>query len=613
MGKRTKTIQSNLFLTYSLIIIIVVAVFVSFFYLWVTNLLKNKAFETIANLSGSISDKLDIEIQKMDYVSMSVLYSNIVKDRFLTYIAESGKTTDTLNDDNTGKADYNKNSKELIDVLFAIIGPNRPVQQIYLYDFNGRVFGTGTDNRQHDISVKDKSWFNEVMAGNGKRYISIPMKDEELSKFVTKSGNSYFISLCRVYFDNYNVPQGIMEVKQYYDQIFKSIDGSANSSTDEARIYVYDKNGSLVYPLKETSSAEDSYYFKLKNSMPDKAFPITANNPYNNERELLDYKYSDYTGWTTVVVVSENTLLAPVNAFTRIVLLVAVVIILLALAFSFFAAKKITVPIARLNKAIKAFKLESPVASAPIGLTSNLNELENLNQAFHKMNIELKTSHDELVLSHQHEMQARMLALQSQMNPHFLYNTLATISVMAEESMNEQIVEMCGNVSDMLRYISSDKSPLVRLSNEIEYTENYLSCMKSRHGRKLSYSIEIDEDMKDIRIPKLVIQPLVENALKYGTNNEPPWDVRICGLKTDTHWQVSVRDNGTGFDPDKIKAIRETIGEIDRNGLLPSLELEGMGMLNIYIRLKMSYKDQMIFEIESNASGGAAITIGGSV
>lgn len=614
MGKRIKTIQSNLFFTYSLIIITVLALFVSFFYFWVSNLLREKAFEDITNLSVSTSNKLDIEIQKMDYVSMSILYSSAVKDRFIKYINEPGEILYTPDNKDQEKYAYTDNTKELIDVLFAIIGPNRPVQQIYLYDFNGRVFGTGTDNRQRNINVGEKPWFNEVMNLNGKKYISIPMKDEELSKFVTQSGNLYFISLCRVYFDNYDVPQGIVEVKQYYNEIFKGFEGNTHNRADEANIYVYDNNGSLIYPLEENTSEKDYYYFKLRNSMSHQSFRKTSKNPFTNERELLYYKYSDYTGWTTVVVVSENKLLSPILAFTRIVLLVTIIILLFALVLSFFAAKKITIPIAKLKKAIKEFNLESPVAaSTSIEFSSDLNELENLIQAFHKMDIELKRSHNELMLSQRQEMQARMLALQAQMNPHFLYNTLATISVMAEESMNEQIIEMCANVSDMLRYISSDKIPLVRLSAEIEYTERYLSCMKFRHGNKLSYSIEIDEDMKNIKIPKLVIQPLVENALKHGIKRTPPWKINIFGHKTNTHWQISVQDNGIGFDPEKLKILNEKIEEIERNGLFPSLELEGMSLLNIYIRLKLSYKSEMIFQIKDNISGGTVITIGGSI
>lgn len=612
MEKRTRTVQSSLFLTYSLIIVILLGVFVTFFYFWVSNLLKNKAFDTIASLSASTSEKLDIEIRKMNDVSMNVSYSSAVKDRFMTYISNPYKPSGVL-DENWEKTERTNNTKELIDILFAIIGPNRPVQQIYLYDFNGKVFGTGTDNRQQDISVQEKPWFPVVMKNYGKKCITVPLKDEELSKFVKHIGSPYFISLCRIYFDDYNAPRGIVEVKQYYDEIFRDIDKSMRSNNENTNIYVYDAGGTLIYPLKENASEKDAYYFKLGKTTQDHTSPLSASNPFTGEKELLGIRHSDFSGWTTVAVVSENKLLAPIFAFARILVLVAAIILLLALVFSFFAAKKITVPIARLNRAIRAFNLESPVPEIPAEPASDLNELENLNQTFHTMNIKLKNSHNELLLAHQHEMQARMLALQSQMNPHFLYNTLATISVMAEESMDKQIVEMCANVSDMLRYISSDKSPLVELGSELDYTEKYLSCMKFRYGGKFSYSLELEEDMKDIKIPKLVIQPLVENALKYGTRREPPWTVRICGHRTNTYWQISVQDNGTGFDPERLEQIRQTIEEIDRNGLLPSLELEGMGLLNIYIRLKLAYKNQTIFQIGDYVSGGAIVFIGGSI
>jgi len=608
MGKKTKTIQSNLFINYSIIILTVLVVFVAFFYIWVSNLLNTQAVEKIDNLSYSISQQLDVEVQKMDSVSVNVLYSNIVMDRFKKYISDINNVVDIDNSPEISSVDSINNSKDLVDMLIAIIGPNRPVQQMYIYDFNGRMFGTGSDNRQLKNSVMEKYWYNEVIKLDGKKYISLPQKDEELSKFAQQYKNAYFISLCRVYFDNFNVPQGIVEVKQYYNIIFNSISVITHNNISQEQIYVFNKTGEVIYPLDA-----NVYYYKYCNTnSPQKSY-LTVINPVTKEKELLKYKYSELTGWITAVVVSENKLLSPVFDFTRIVIWVAVLILLLALLFSFFIAKKITIPIAKLHKAIRTFDLESISSSFPQKLNSGLNEMEELNNAFQKMNVKMKKSLDDLILSQQHEMQARMLALQSQMNPHFLYNTLANISVMAEEAMDDQIIEMCSNVSDMLRYISSDKSPLVKLSAEIEYTEKYLACMKLRYGNKLSYSIEINDEMKDIKIPKLVIQPLVENALKYGTCQEPPWTIRITGYLTNTYWQINIQDNGSGFDPQKLKFINEKIEEINRNGLMPSLELDGMGLLNIYIRLKLSYKNQMTFQISDNISGGAMITIGGSV
>jgi two-component system sensor histidine kinase YesM len=617
MKKKLKTVQSSLFYTYSLIIITVLIIFVLFFYFWVSTLLKTEAFETISNLATSTSEKLDIQIQKMDSVSMNILYSNIIKDRFDNYIHETDAENESNNDSseiNEQKANSIENSKELIDILFCIIGPNRPVQQIYLYDFNSKVFGTGVDNRQRNKSVSELSWYKDVMSMQGKKYLTVPMKDDELLKFVTQKKDIYFISLCRMYYDKYGMPQGIIEVKQYYDDIFKTLQENIKNNINKADIYVYNSNGVLIYPLVVDSRATtDCYYYKLKKSVSTLKSSISAVNPYTHEKELLDIRSSEYTGWTTIVAVSENKLLSPLLDFSRSVLIVTAIILLFALTLSFFAAKKITIPLSNLRKAIKNTNLNLLSNPSILKLTSDLNELEDLNQAFQNMNEKVKQSHDDLMLSQKQEMQSKMLALQSQMNPHFLYNTLANISVMAEEAMYEHIIEMCSNLSDMLRYISSDQSPHVNLSTEIEYTERYLGCMKSRYGNKLSYSIELEDDLKKIKVPKMIVQPLVENAIKYSTSQKPPWKIKIYGYKSNTFWQITVRDSGSGFDAEKLDNIRKKISEIDRNGLLPSLELDGMGLLNIYIRLKLSYKNQTIFQIADNIDGGANVTIGGSL
>lgn len=613
MIRKSKTIQSNLFLTYSLIIMIVLVVFVGFFYIWGSNILKSRAFEAIDNLSYSFVEKLDAEIQKMDTVSMNITYSNLVKERFKKYV--SGNSMIATNSGSTFQVEPNTfdNSRELVDMLVAINGPSMPVKQIYLYDFSGERFGTGFENRQLNIDVKKMDWYREVIANEGRKFISLPRKDPELSSIIARNKNNYYISLCRLYFDVNSVAQGIVEVKQYYESIFNSINEYNSRNKTNEKILVYDKLGQLIYPIANIEDTNSTFYFNYFSKSSRDNTRLSVTNPLTNDKEMLVYKYSDYTGWLVMIVASESELLSPILSFTKIVFPVAVIILLLALMFSFFAAKKYTNPLAKLRKIIRSMDLQYPSPIVPVELNSGLDELEELNQTFHKMNVKLKDSVDDLLLSQQHEMQSKMLALQSQMNPHFLCNSLATISVMAEESMDEQIVEMCGYISDMLRYISSDSSELVRINTELDYTEKYLACMKFRHGNKLSYTIEFDSDVRDIRIPKLMIQPLVENALKYATRKEPPWTVRIYGYISNNYWQINVEDNGDGFSKEKLDTINAKIQEINKIGLLPSLELEGMGLLNIYIRLRLTYKNQMIFNIAENPSGGAIVTIGGDI
>ena len=137
--------------------------------------------------------------------------------------------------------------------------------------------------------------------------------------------------------------------------------------------------------------------------------------------------------------------------------------------------------------------------------------------------------------------------------------------------------------------------------------------MKYRYGNKLTYSIELEDGLREIKVPKMIVQPLVENAIKYSTTQEPPWKINVYGYISNTFWKIIVKDNGPGFDSEKLDYLQQKIEEIDRSGLLPSLELDGMGLLNIYIRLRLLYKNQTIFQIANNIEGGTNITIGGSL
>jgi two-component system sensor histidine kinase YesM len=587
-----------MFITYSLIISIIVLVFCISFYIWGYTLLKSQAKTEISNLSTTFSQTLDNQIQIMDSVSLNVLYSNLVKQTFSNYISlNEGKPS---NDTTASRLD---NTKQLTDVLMGILGPNMPVKQINLYDFNGQMFGTGTYNTDIKSSVSSLSWYNIVVANAGKKYLTLPHDDVQVSRPINANINEKYISLCREYFDKYNNPQGIVEVEQDYNTIFDLLE---NSNLSKECVYVFNDSGDIIYPRNLSKNEISTTVFSSQNGL------VTIKNSSTKQNELLSYVHSTYTGWTTVVVISEQSFLQPVYIFSLVILLSTFVLLVLALYLSFVTAKKITSPISKLRKLVKNIDYNAMPMESLIEIKSGFIELEELNHAFFKMNLRVNKSVEEAILSHQNEMQSRMLALQSKMNPHFLYNTLSILSAMAEENMNKQIKEICINVSDMLRYISSDAS-LVKIDNEILYINQYISCVKYFYGEKLFCSIDIDKAMYELKIPKLMIQPLVENAIKHGTKNSPPWIIKVKGFIKDGCWQIIVEDNGAGFDINRLDELKQKINEINQTGLLPCLEIEGMGLLNIYMRLKMTYGDSAIFEISNNAIGETIILIGGNI
>ena len=144
------------------------------------------------------------------------------------------------------------------------------------------------------------------------------------------------------------------------------------------------------------------------------------------------------------------------------------------------------------------------------------------------------------------------------------------------------------------------------------HAKDYLDCMKMRYGDDLEYEIRIPDEMMEIKIPKLCLQLIVENSVKYTTKNvKAPWRISVEGRVTGIYWEISVKDNGKGFTDEDLEEINKKIAYINETDLLPELEINGMGLMNIYIRFKTLYHGKHIFRVSNIAEGGALVTIGG--
>jgi sensor histidine kinase YesM len=156
-------------------------------------------------------------------------------------------------------------------------------------------------------------------------------------------------------------------------------------------------------------------------------------------------------------------------------------------------------------------------------------EMQTLHGAFTQMQGTLSEHVGKLLELQNQEMQSRMLALQAQMNPHFLYNSLQALQAMADEGMNDEIAVMCQSMADILRYISSDSAQKVPLADELKHTRDYLRCMEIRYQGDLSYEIDVPEALDGVPVPKLCVQLLAENAIKFTTTRRPPYRIAIRG------------------------------------------------------------------------------------
>lgn len=603
--QRTKSILKTLFLPYTTIFILFFVCIVIFFSITETKKIYKNSFSSIENNLISTSESFDQMINTMDSISQNVLYSNLVKEHFNKYI-------DYTNVPWTS-SDYKniQNTKTLYELLVALMGPNTPVDQIYLYGLSIGCFGVGLDNSTSTTSVMNYPWYNTVLEKNGRKHV-FRDSDKRLYPYYSYKEGRHFLSLVREYYSSLNVPQGIIEVKKSMKPFIDTMN-SFNMNYKE-KIYIFSPDGEIIYPIYDTTAKGPSYYKIISDSITSQASLDVASTTRSGNDYIL-YQTSRYSGFTTAAIINKDSLMSPIRNYIYSILIIFFCISIVFIIVSYIVSQRISKPLGHIYKQISSFQVTSETLTAKElpEIDTPILELNGLYKALIRMQTQARSSLEKELKLQNREMQSRMLALQAQMNPHFLYNSLATIQAMADEGMTKEIEMMCQNMSDILRYISSDSQELVELQDEIIHTRSYLECMRIRYDNELSYTFDIPEEMMTCKIPKLCLQLIVENAVKFSTQKRSPWKISITGRITLYDWEIQVRDNGPGFSTEELKILNAKIDEINKTGLLPNLEIHGMGLMNIYIRLKLLYKQAPIYRLANNATEGASVTIGGSI
>lgn len=604
-----KTLQSKLFTSYSFVIIGSLMVILATFVIAFTRNISQNTEITQINLCSSIVNSMNTEIEKMNTISMNVVYSNLIKNKFKEYLTLGGSAHQELTAAQKWEA-----LRMIFDMVTAIVGPFQTVSQVNLYSLDGASVGTGILSMQKNLSLSDKSWYIPAMKGDGNKFIGIPEKADYAQMLTSYVSDHQFISLCRVYHDQVYQPEGIVEIMQDCEELFDFVDLTKEKNPN-TNIYILNKLGEQVYPYIITEQDRGLFYFNRIRENHLKPLRNHAVKSDQKDKEIMTYEIATIPEWTVIIVASAKTLRAPIYSYTLIFIIFSLIIVLIIIRISYLIAKNVSVPLKGLSRSFAQFSLEDLLleVQSPHFQSGEVEEIETLNRAFLTMRELVKSSSAELLTARTEETKAKMLALQSLMNPHFLYNSLANISVMAEENMTEEIISLCRNVSCILRYISTEDSRGVHLGMELDYTIKYLECMKIRYGDNLSYQVHVPDEMCMIFIPKLIIQPLVENSIMHGFHMQPPWLIEIAGSYNEDTWEIIVKDNGIGFEPDYIQRLNQKMSDIKTSKDLSTMTIGGMGLSNVYLRLYLLYGDSAKLSIDNLPAGGCYIKIQGQI
>lgn len=574
-----------------------------FVYDYASTVARERFSDAMTSLSRSLLANLDARITEMNRLSLTLTYSQLFQTRFASHL--SLPMTPFTVEQRIAKL---ANTEALIEIIETILGPEQSAPQVNIFDLRGEMIGAGFYSRIIERDVTTEPWYAEVLNRNGERIIIPPHADPLLEETSVIVKGKQYVSLVRTFQDAMLSTQGIIEVKQYCDSLFGELTRMTDSSTS---IFVLDKAGNLLYPY-DGGTEDTKVLMRIVERTEERPF-VTEILSGGNGPRIFASAVSPDTGWTLLIGEPAAGLTASVFQYSVRIVILTLTAIACSLAASYFIARRVTVPIKALHAVIESLHLGNLNETAEGVQRNELGEIDELVMAFRNMRMKLNESIREAVSLREHEKEAQLVALQSQLKPHFLHNMLQTIAIMAEDGSTAEIQDLILNLSRVLRYTSSSEEPTATLGTELQYIESYLSAMRTRFSGSLEYVIDVHETMKETVVPRLILQPFIENCFKYATSNRPPWRIELRGRQSDELWTIEILDNGPGFDDPTLARIVERI--LDRRtetGLRP-MSICGMGILNSYERLRLAFGERTLFEITNREEGGARIIMGAKI
>lgn len=307
-------------------------------------------------------------------------------------------------------------------------------------------------------------------------------------------------------------------------------------------------------------------------------------------------------------------LTAPLYDFLLLLLLMFAVLTLLVFISEKKLIEHLTRPLLDLQHSVRKVGIDN--LKLEPNQDEDSDELRELNTVFNAVLARLDSEIEEKILARTNELKAHLFALQSQMNPHFIYNTLAIVSMEAELAGNEKTVQICKALAEMMKYTSSMDDGTATLRDELKHAENYLSLMKQRYEDEFEYQIESDPEVLKQSVSKLLIQPICENSFKHGfADKEGVKRIWVRARAADGAWEVSVEDNGSGFSPEVIENFERFKSNLSLDTLrhaLETSELGGLTLENTCLRLFLTYGERFVFRIE-NTGEGTRVILGGEM
>ena len=488
----------------------------------------------------------------------------------------------------------NEGRYRILNQLQTILDSRSDIRNVGIISKNGRMLiNDGSKSVNQDLDLNTQEWYATALEKpNG------PILTSSHVQHIISGERPWVITLSRGIRDRSGSgeKEGVFFIDLNYSAISELCDQSTVGTKGYA--FILDAKGNIVYHPQQQQLYNELQTENISLIMDtDEDTVLTGT---GNDGKLYSISRSEKTGWTVVDCTNVKELLRKSRQAQSVYVLTAIILVIVALLFSRFMARSITLPIQKLRDSMK--KVQEGDFSVSDVVVDSKNEIGSLTKSFDVMTHRIHELMEQNVHEQEEKRKSELKALQSQINPHFLYNTLDSIIWMAEGKKNEEVVLMTASLARLLRQSISNEDEVVPIANEVEYARGYLTIQKMRYKDKLEFQIEVDSSILYIPLIKLVLQPIIENAIYHGLKYKESKGLLIVkGFMKDGNAVLQVIDDGVGMD-------EETLAHIyDKHKV--NYHSNGVGVYNVQKRLKLYYGEDYGITYTSELGKGTTATI----
>lgn len=571
---KPREIQSTIMIAFSLISLSLMMVLGIVMYIRFSNLSRQETVQSTQKLMEQTGENLEDYLVSMRQISDAAYY-NVIKEN-----------------------DFASQDQDIQTKMNLLYEANRDnLRSIAVYNNHGSLrMAEPVAAQKEDPDVTRQDWYKQAMDEMENVHFSTP----HIQNLFDDGTFRYYwvISLSRVVeLTGNGVSQlGVLLVDMDYSSISRMMK-QINTLNTEQYYYLCDSSGQIIYHPRQIQISDGIYNENSKAAAGYK--DGVYDERFEGESRKVVVNTISYTGWKLVGVIPNATFTHGTISIRYFIAILVLLMAMMLVVINRVVSVRISSPILKLDDSVKGYEAgETP----EIYIGGSL-EIRHLGHSIQRSYEQIDTLMKKIVLEQNERRKSELDALQSQINPHFLYNTLESIVWMVEGERNNEAVFMLSQLAKLFRISLSKGSTVITVKDELQHAQSYMNIQKIRYKNTFSISFHVDPAIYGYCTVKLILQPILENAINYGVSGmDDCGEITVTGRLAGGDLILAVTDNGMGMTSEEAELVLTDSERVHKQG-------SGVGLVNVNNRIQILFGKEYGLAIESEPDEGTTVSI----